>query len=525
MGAVAGEMLLSIDVGTQSVRALLFDPAGNLLHAARVPLSPPYESPRPGWAEQDPVRYWEALAGACRTLWAQSGTPPDAVAAVAITTQRGTVVNLDAQGEPLRPAILWLDQRRAGRYPRVRGRWALLFRLAGLRSTLEYLQAEAEANWLWENEPETWEKTARFVLLSGYLTYRMTGRFVDSAACQVGYLPFDYRRQRWASPADWKWEAIPVRPEMLPALVAPGEKLGEVSARAGRETGLAPGTPVIAAAADKACEALGAGCLDPSVACIGYGTTATVSVTSRRYLEPVRLIPPYPSAVPGAYNLEVQVYRGLWLAAWFAREFAGDLLEAARREGVTAEALLDREAAGVSPGCQGLVLQPYWSPGLRFPGPEARGAVVGFASFHTRAHLYRALLEGLALALREGAQRIERRTGVPLREVRVCGGGSRSELLMQITADVFGVPAVRPRVPETAGLGAAILASVGAGVHPDLPTAVRRMVRPGQAFEPRPKAVAVYDALFRRIYRRLYPSLRPIYRAIHQDLRPATGGW
>lgn len=518
---MAGDMILSIDAGTQSVRALLFDPRGNLVQHARVPLVPPYHSEHPGWAEQDPTRYWEAAAAACRALWAQGRNPPEAVAAVALTTQRGTVVNLDARGEPLRPAILWLDQRRSDRYPRVGGTWGLLFRLSGLYPTLAHLQAEAEANWLWANQPEVWEKTAHYLLLSGYLTYRLTGRFVDSVGCQVGYIPFDYRRQEWAGPRDWKWQAIPVRRETLPDLVPPGHTLGQVTAGAARATGIPEGTPVIAAAADKACEMLGAGCLEPSTACVGYGTTATVSVTSPRYLEPIRLIPPYPSAVPGAYNMEVQIYRGFWLVSWFKQEFAPEVEEQARREGVAAEELLDRQAHEIQPGCLGLVLQPYWSPGLRFPGPEARGAVVGFGSFHTRAHLYRAILEGLAYALREGAEHIQRRTRVRIHELRVCGGGSRSDLALQITADVFNLPACRPHVSETAGLGAAMLAAVGAGIHPDLPTAVKEMTRPGRVFEPRPETAAVYGALYHEVYRRLYPRLRPLYRAIYR--LPRTG--
>ncbi|MDI6893473.1 MAG: FGGY-family carbohydrate kinase [Bacillota bacterium] len=520
---MGGELILSLDAGTQSMRALVFDPRGHLRYQARVPVHPPYHSPQPGWAEQEPDTYWEALARACRMLWGQ-GAQPDSLAALALTGQRASVVNLDRQGRPLRPAILWLDGRRAERFPRVGGRWGLLFALAGLRSTLEYLQAEAEANWLWANQPDVWERTAHYLLLSGYLTHRLTGRYVDSVGCQVGYVPFDYRRLTWSAPSDWKWQALPVRRETLPELTPPARKLGEVTEPAARATGLPAGLPVVAAAADKACEALGAGCLNPSLACIGYGTTATVNVTSPRYLEPIRLIPPYPSAVPGAYNLEFQVYRGFWLVSWFREQFGQPETAAAGAqgpgEGPPVETLLDRLAEGVAPGSQGLVLHPYWSPGLRFPGPEARGAVVGFASFHTRAHFYRALLEGLAYAMREGRERIERRTGVPVRELRVCGGGSRSDLVMQITADVSDLPASRPGVAEASGLGAAVLAAVGAGLHRDLPTAVREMTRTGERFEPRREAVAVYDDLYRRVYRRLYPRLRPLYR----ELPGATGG-
>lgn len=492
---------------------MAFTHSGDLVDRVRVPLTPPYRAPHPGWAEQDPQAYWDAVTGSCRMLWAHGVVRPAAVRAVALTTQRATVINLDAHGRPLRPAILWLDQRRADRYPSVGGVWKALFTLAGLRGTLAYLQAEAEANWLWANQPDLWRATARYLLLSGYLTHRLSGRYVDSVGCQVGYIPFDYRRLTWCRPSDWKWQAIPVRGEMLPDLVPPGRPIGEITTAAARETGLPAGLPVVAAASDKACEVLGAGGLEPSVGCIGYGTTATISVTSRRYLEPVRLIPPYPSALPGAYNLEVQVSRGMWLASWFAQEFGHAVHAEADREGIPAEAVLDRLAGQVPAGSRGLVLQPYWAPGVRFPGPEARGAVVGFTSSHTRADLYRATLEGLAYAMREGRERIERRTRVGLQEVRVCGGGATSDLVMQITADVLGLPAVRPHVSDAAGLGAAILAATGIGMHDDIASAVRAMTRVGSVFHPGP-ARAVYDHLYRDVYRRLYQRLRPLYQAI-----------
>ena len=509
------DVLLAIDAGTQSTRVLAFDPAGTLLDRARVVHAPPYRSPRPGWAEQDPAMYWEALCAACRALWGNGIVTPDAVAGVAVTAQRGTVITLGARGLPLRPAILWLDQRRTDAAPPVRWWWRLLFTAAGLTGTLAYLQAEAEANWLWAHQREVWSATARYLLLSGYLTYRLTGLFVDSVACQVGYIPFDYRRHDWAQPADWKWQAIPVRREMLPTLFPPGRPLGEVSAEAARDTGIPAGRPVIAAATDKACEALGAGCLDPEVACIGYGTTATINVAFPRYVEPIRLIPPYPSALPGAYNLEVQIYRGFWLVSWFIREFAVADAEAAAREGVAVEAMLDREAEEVPPGSLGLVVLPYWSPGLRYPGPEARGAIVGFRSEHGRAHLYRALLEGLAYGLRHGRERIEGKTRIALREARVCGGGSKSDLATQITADVLNLPAARPQVWETSGLGAAILAAAGVGLYGSVADAARGMTRTATVFEPTSAAVT-YDRLYRTVYRPLFDRLSPLYRNLYR---------
>lgn len=515
------ETLLAIDVGTQSVRALAFDPRGQVIDLVRVVYPTPYQSPRPGWAEQEPGLYWRSLAEACRRLWARGIVEPEFLAAVAVTCQRSTVINLDANGDPLRPAMVWLDQRRARKLPPVGPLWSAIFGVTGLTGTLHHVQAESEANWIRENQPAVWEKTAHYLFLSGYITYRLTGLFADSTGCQVGYVPFDYKHQAWPSHSHWKWRAIPIPPEILPALVPPGEPLGEVTAAAARATGLPRGLPVIAAASDKACEVLGAGCLESHQGCVGFGTTATINVNSHKYIEPVPLIPAYPSACAGTYNLEVQIYRGFWMVSWFKEEFAAPEQSLARQSGVEVEELLDGLAQKVRPGCGGLVLQPFWSPGVRYPGPEARGAVIGFNGSHTRAHLYRALLEGLAYAVREGRERIEKRTRVPVTELFVCGGGSRSDVVMQITADVFNLPAARPSIYEASGLGAAILAAVGAGLHPDLPTAVREMTGTGQVFEPQARSVQIYDQLYRGVYRPMYRRLRPLYRSLFRNKRPA----
>ncbi len=511
------DLILALDSGTQSVRAILFDLQGNLLAKARVLLEP-YFSPQPGWAEQHPEYYWDSLARACRELW-QEDDARDRLAGVALTCQRATVVNVDEEGRPLRPAILWLDQRRTYGLKPIGGWWGLAFRLAGVSGTVAYLQAEAEANWIRTHQPEVWERTYKYLLLSGYLTYRLTGRFVDSVGCQVGYIPFDYKGLNWAPRWDWKWRAVPLDPARLPELVPPAGLLGEITPQAAEATGIPAGLPLIAAAADKACEVIGAGCLSPQIGCLSYGTTATINVTSPRYAEVIPIIPPYPAAVPGAYSLEVQVFRGYWMVSWFKREFGYPECRLAEEQGCEPEALFDGLVEGVPPGSMGLVLQPYWSPGLKVPGPEAKGAIIGFGDVHTRGHLYRAILEGIAYALREGKERIERRSGTPIREVRVSGGGSQSDAAMQITADVFGLPAARPHVYETAGLGAAIDAAVGLGLHPDFASAVEAMTRVGRVFQPDPQAHALYEGLYRRVYRRMYHRLRPLYA----EIRAVTG--
>ena len=505
------DLLLAIDHGTQSVRALLFDLQGMLVAKTQVPIEA-YFSRQPGWAEQNPEYFWSSLCAACQGVWTQADR--ERVAGVALTAQRATVINVDGAGRP--PAILWLDQRRTLGQPPVGGLWGMAFKLAGLSETIAYIQAEAECNWIRTHEPAIWAQTHKYLLLSGYLTFKLTGHFVDSVGCQVGYLPFDYKTQRWAASWDWKWRVAPIDPACLPELIAPAQPLGTVSAAAAAATGIPAGLPLIAAAADKACEVLGAGAFDPQIGCLSYGTTATITTTSSRYLEALPLIPPFPAAQPGAYNLEVQIYRGFWMVSWFKQEFGQREVQEAEASGIAPERLLDKLVAGVPPGCDGLMLQPYWSPGIRVPGPEARGAVIGFTDIHTRAHLYRAILEGLAYGLREGMERLEKRTGTPIRELRVAGGGSQSDAAMQLTADIFGLPAIRPHLYETSGLGAAIDAAVGLQLYPDFAAATAAMTRSGRRFDPDPRTRRLYDQLYRRIYLRLYDRLRPLYEELQQ---------
>ena len=276
--------------------------------------------------------------------------------------------------------------------------------------------------------------------------------------------------------------------------------------------GLPAGLPVFSAGADKACEVLGAGAVTPGRLRVAR-TTATLNTCRADYREVTRFVPAYPAAMPGAYTDEIQIYRGFWLVSWFKHEFAVDTVQAAAAAHRSAETLLDEAIAPIPPGSDGLFVLPTWSPGVRDPGPEARGAIVGFTDVHGRAHVYRAILEGLAYALRAGRERIERRTRTPVTRLRVAGGGSQSDA-MQILADVFGLTAQRSHTHETSGLGAAINAAVGLGWHPDHTAAGRAMVHDGARFEPDPRVSCRYDRLYNEVYRGLYPALAPTFRRI-----------
>ncbi len=514
---MADEHILAIDNGTQSVRALIFDLRGNMIAKNRVPIQP-YYSQRPGWAEQDPEVFWSGVCEACQGLWEMEGVDKSAIVGVGLTTQRSTLINLDEHQQPLRPAMVWLDQRRTETLPPVGGLWGVLFKLANIQDTVAYFQAEAEANWIKTNQPEIWNKTDKFVFLSGYLTYKLVGKLVDSVGCQVGYVPFDYKNQNWAKPSDWKWRAVNIEREKLIDLVQPAQLLGYITKGASEASGIPENLPLIATAADKATEVIGAGCLESHIGCLSFGTTATINTTHQKYIEVIPLVPPYPSAVPGAYSLEVQIYRGFWMVSWFKEEFGLVERREAELRGVEPEVLFDELLQTEPPGAEGLILQPYWSPGVKIPGPEAKGAVIGFGDVHTRAHFYRAIIEGLGYALLEGMERTEKRSHVPITALRVAGGGSQSPGVMQITADIFGLPVTRPHVYEASGLGAAIDVAVGLNLHPDFSSAVNDMTHLGDTFEPNLQRHQLYRNLYEKVYKKMYKRLQPLYNEIRDIL-------
>jgi len=506
--------VLSLDFGTQSVRAIIIDDSGNIIAKGQQSM-PPYTSPEAGMAELPAAVYWQTLTAACANLWQQSTVPAAKIAAVTLTTQRGTVLCLDKSGQPLRPAIIWLDQREAAVLPGL-GIWRALFRTVGVTAMVERFQRRAPSNWLAEHEPQCWQNTALYMLLSGYLTLQLTGERVDCSAAQVGYLPFDFQQQHWASKVSWKWRALSLKPCQLLPLKPAGAELGKITALAASDLGLPAGLPLIAAGSDKACEVLGSGGLTPQTGCISYGTTATISTANRRYIEPGPWLPAYPAAQPGFYTSEVMIYRGFWLVSWFKAQFGLQEQQEAALLGIAPEQLFDELLNAVPPGSMGLMLQPYWSPGIREPGPEAKGAMIGFGDVHQRAHVYRALIEGIAYALQEGRQRLERRNGVKMQCLRVSGGGSQSAQILQLTANVFNLPVERPHTSETSALGAAISAMVGLGRFANYNDALAAMSHVGERFLPEPAVAAQYQRLYREVYLKMYRQLKPLYKKIRE---------
>ncbi len=508
------EYVLSIDSGTQSVRAIIFNKRGQIIASERTRIEP-YFSVKPGYAEQDAEYYWESLKTTTNKLL-QNFPDKNKLKGVSVTTQRGTVINLDKNGKSLRPAIMWLDQRKADleKYPGIimnKAFWSI-----GMLETVKHVIRDCEANWIRQNQKDIWENTDKFLFLSGFFIYSLTGKFTDSVGSIVGYMPVNYKRHRWCKTWERNYKMFPIDGSKLPELIEPSGILGYISDEASRKTGIPAGLPLIASASDKACEALGSGILEPHTAALSYGTTATIQTVNKKYIEVVKFIPPYPSAIPGYYNTEIMIQRGYWMIRWFMNEFGFKEVEEARNLNIEPERLFNKLLDQVPPGSMGLTLQPYWSPGVKVPGREAKGAMIGFGDVHTRAHVYRAIIEGIAFALKEGMIKTQNRSGKTINKVIVSGGGAQSPAILQITADIFDLQVDQPTITETSALGAAINTAVGIGWYPDFETAVREMTSVQHSYMPDEKTRAIYGRLFHEVYLKMYKRLKPLYNSIKE---------
>ncbi|HKJ79603.1 MAG TPA: FGGY-family carbohydrate kinase [Prolixibacteraceae bacterium] len=508
--------VLSIDCGTQSLRAMLFSPTGKLLSIAKEGYEP-YFSQRPGWAEQNPEIYWDALKKVCLQLRQKNPEDFKKIAGVGITALRNTMINVNENGTPLRPAILWLDQRKAEPVYKPSAPMKLVIKSIGIGDTLNKAQRDGKCNWIKQHQPQIWEQTHKYLQVSGYLNYKLTGQFNDSVAAQIGHVPFNYKRQKWGNPKKmlaFSAKLFPVEKGKLPELVKPGNTIGEITPAAARETGLPEKLPVIACGSDKSCETLGMGVLSPELASLSFGTTATIQTTSKSYLEPIRFMPSYPAVIPGKYNPEVEIFRGFWMITWFKNEFAQKEVEEAEAKGIAAEVALNELLCQSPPGSMGLVVQPFWSPGLS--EPAAKGAMIGFGDVHKKPHIYRAVIEGLMFALLDGKEKIERVSGKKIGKLAVSGGASQSDEICQIAADVFNLPIVRAQTSETSGLGAAIVTAVGTGIYNSIDMAAKNMVHYTNEFYPNPEHVQLYQQLFTKVYRKMYKTLEPLYHQIRE---------
>ncbi len=510
------KVILSIDCGTQSLRAILFSLKGEVLALQKISFEP-YQSPKPGWAEQDPEIYWEALKTACKQLKKESPEYFTTIAGVGITTLRDSMINVDKSGKPLRPLMVWLDQRKAKPVYHPGTGMKMLIKAIGLEDSLKKAQREGKANWIQQNQPEIWKNTYKYLQVSGFLNYRLTGKFTDSVASQIGHIPFDYKRQKWGNPNDiltFSTKLYPVEKEKLPNLIPVGQMLGKITELASEETGLSEQLPVIACGSDKGCETLGMGVLSEETGSLSFGTTATIQTTSRKYIEPIPFMPAYPALLPGHFNPEVEIFRGFWMITWFKNEFAQKEVQIAREKGISEEEVLNELLSQSPPGSMGLVVQPYWSPGLS--EPAAKGAMIGFGDVHKKSHVYRAVIEGLSFALKEGKEKIEKVSKIKMKKLAVSGGASKSDEICRIAADVFNLPIVRGETTETSGLGAAIVTAFGIGEYNSLDEAIQQMVHYKNEFQPDKNHVEIYERLYKNVYKKMYKKLEPLYHEIRE---------
>ncbi len=509
-------LALVFDVGTQSARAMLIDKTGNIVAKCQKVYERPYFSKQPDWAEQTPEVYWDAICETSNGLKAQNEALWGDVASVSCTSIRDTCLCLDANGQPVRDVILWLDKREAEELENIPFVNSMMFRLAQIGEVTELIRRVSACNWIIKHEPDVWAKTDKFVFLSAYFYMRFTGRLADSAANIIGHVPFDVKTRTWCKKNDPKRVLFDVEDEKLCELVEPGTVVGNITAEAASASGIPAGLPFIATGSDKGCETLGLSCLHEDSAALSFGTTATVQITTDNYFEALPFVPPYP-AVVGRYNPEVEIFRGYWLISWFKKEFATKEVAQAEAMGVSAEELLNERLKEIPAGCEGLMLQPYFTPGATMP--HAKGAVIGFSDVHTRIHLYRAIIEGINFSLMEGLDMIEKRGKLKVKKLFLAGGGSRSAEICQITANMFGLPVYRIQTHEAAGIGSALVAFTSTGEFASYDAAAAAMIRMQDEFLPDMAEHTVYRKLYEKVFLKLFDYLSPLYRDINEILR------
>jgi sugar (pentulose or hexulose) kinase len=471
--------LLAIDNGSQSTKVTIFDSRGHAVASARRALKP-YDTAVPGRAIHPGDDIWDSIRDACRAAMAQFSADPADIAAVGLCTIRFCRALLAADGSLAEPVLSWMDQRVSRRY-----------------------------------EPAN--PLTRYVTTSsGYITHRLTGQFTDAAANYQGVWPIDQDTATWASDAA-AYTSTGMARDMLFDLVPPGGRLGEVTSAAAQATGIPVGLPVYATANDKAVEALGSGLEEDGTVLLSLGTyIAAMTIGSSSRSADDRYWANF-AARPGKYLYEsTGIRRGMWMVSWYRTILQGSHGEEPTAGVARLEDALNEEASQLAPGSNGLLTLPDWlAPGH---ATWRRGALLGFDGSQGRAHIYRSILEGIALTMANNTAAMEQALGRRLSPVLVSGGGSRSDLMMQIVADVFDRPARRPAVTDAAGLGAAICAAVGHGIYPDWDQATAAMVTVGGQFAPQAPAARAYQQI-NKIYAGLTAFTDPLFRSLADGLQ------
>jgi xylulokinase len=498
---------LGIDAGTTSLKAALFDEQGRIQSVSRQEYT--LDMPRPAWVELDPDAYWKACCLAVRSVMKEAAVPAAEVLSLCISSQGETLIPLDARGRPLRPAIVWLDNRAVEQATAIATRFGLeeVYHHTGQVDVVPTWPA-CKIIWLRQNEPEVFRSAAKFLLLEDYLLYRLTGLFVTENALQTSSILLDINRQGW-----WPemMEYVGLSPERLGRLMRPGEPVGTLSAEGAAALGLLPSTLAVTGSMDQAISAVGAGNILPGVVSESTGGALGIVVTiERQAFDPQRRIPCYFHAIKDRYCLLPWGQTAGMALKWFRDAFFPLEAEEDRQAGLDPYDRMTREAAQVSPGADGLTVLPHLE-GAACPeqNPQARAVFSGATLRHTRAHFTRGILEAVAFMLRRNIELVEELSG-PIQEIRSTGGGARSPLWLQIKADVLQKPIGCLETEETALLGAALLGAVAAGSYPTPEEAVRSMVRLGDTFYPNPENALAYDRAYDR-YIELYDRLAPMF--------------
>lgn len=494
-------LVVAVDCSTSASKAVVVAGDGSVLASSRRPI--PLLTPGMGRYEQDPREWWRATRAALdEALASLSARERSRVAAMCLTHQRESFALVDERGHAARPAILWLDSR-AGEEIRRLGT-PRVHDVSGKQP--DTTPALYKIAWVARNEPGVLSRARRIVDVHAYLARELTGRFASSTASADSLGLFDVRR------ADWAPELLSLaglRAEQMPDLVPPGAPVAPILPALARRWGIPTSVVLLAGLGDGQAAGLGAAAIDEDVGYLNVGTSIVCGVHADRCLlgDAYRTLI---SGVRGRYVLESVQNSGSVLLNWFRQNFGDAALAGAP------DPRLDREASAVPPGSDGLLALPYWNA-VQSPywNPFARGVMVGFGSAHTRAHVYRSLMEGMAFELRANLERMAADLGHPLRELRVMGGGSRSDLWRSILADVTGVPLVRSTVQEVSAQGAAAVGMCGIGAHPTVQAAAEAMCRLGDRTEPRPERTAAY-ARWWGIQRDIYPLVRELFERIRR---------
>ena len=487
-------LVLGIDISTTATKAVLVDRAGAVRGTGLAEYG--FDVPRPLWSEQDPTLWWEGTRRAVSSALKQAGVGRNDVAAVGLTGQMHGAVLLDADGEVLRPAILWNDQRTAEECDLMRERIGIeqLVAVTGNDALTGF--TAPKLLWVQRHEPEVWRLVAHVLLPKDYVRYRLTGGFALDKADGAGTQLFDLAKRDWSPRI---LEALDIDPALMPPTFEGPEVTGEIGRAAAEASGLRPGTPVVAGGGDQSANAVGLGAVGPGVVALSIGTSGVVfAATDRPIHDPLGRVHAFCHAVPRRWHMMSVMLSAGGSLRWFRDALA---------PGVPFTSLSD-EAAEIPAGSGGLFFLPYLS-GERnpHPDPSARGAFVGLTVRHDRRHMVRAVLEGVAFGLRDGLELMVA-AGVPRPDqIRVSGGGTASPVWRQILADVLEVEIATVSTTEGAAYGAALLAGVGAGWFDGVDAAARALVEvtPGES----PGGDAVAYAAGYPIFRDLYPALAP----------------